>query len=205
MAGYGAIGGGVTLKTAHPDPFSDGTQKAKIFMQQIDNKIADAKGATSGRKIRYATSLLRGTAAEWASIHVDEEGKTTFSSYKEFRKSFLERFTDPNPTGTAMEKLLNLRRRKMGVQEFATKALNLAHLTGPGDQITKALVFRGLHPKDQDRMMMANSIKTETELQKKNVEIYLKRVIRLLRRKEVWKQSIKESDLTEKATHKPAT
>ena len=43
----------ITLKAAHPDPFYGGNLKAKIFLQQVDNKIADAAGASKGRQIRY--------------------------------------------------------------------------------------------------------------------------------------------------------
>jgi hypothetical protein len=37
----------------------------------------------------------------------------------------MERFTEPNPTGTAIEKLLNLKQGKMEIQEYTIKALNL--------------------------------------------------------------------------------
>ena len=54
----------ITLKAAHPDPFYEGNLKTKIFLQQVDNKIADAARASEGRQIRYMISLLRGPAAE---------------------------------------------------------------------------------------------------------------------------------------------
>ena len=54
----------ITLKAAHLDLFYRGNLKAKIFMQQIDNKIADAVGASERQQIRYMISLLRGSAAE---------------------------------------------------------------------------------------------------------------------------------------------
>ena len=38
----------ITLKAAHPDPFYGGNLKAKIFLQQVDNKIANAAGASEG-------------------------------------------------------------------------------------------------------------------------------------------------------------
>jgi hypothetical protein len=37
----------------------------------------------------------------------------------------MERFTEPNSTGTAMEKLLNLKQGKIEIQEYTTKVLNL--------------------------------------------------------------------------------
>ena len=68
----------ITLKAAHPDPFYGGNLKAKIFLQQVDNKIANAAGASEGRRIRYMISLLRRPAAEWAATYMDNKGYTTF-------------------------------------------------------------------------------------------------------------------------------
>lgn len=84
-----------------------------------------------------------------------------------------------------MERLLNLRREKMEVQEYIIKALNLAHQASLGDQAMKILMFRRLHPKDQNRIMFVNSIRTETEFHKENIKVYLKRITRLLRQEEV--------------------
>jgi Retrotransposon gag protein len=81
----------------------------------VDNKIVDAAGASNGRKVRYATSLLRGQAAEWAITYIDREGYTIFQRYEDFRKEFMERFTEPNLTGTAIEKLLNLKQGKIEI------------------------------------------------------------------------------------------
>ena len=36
----------ITLKAAHLDPFYEGNLKAKIFLQQVDNKIANAAKAS---------------------------------------------------------------------------------------------------------------------------------------------------------------
>jgi hypothetical protein len=50
----------ITLKAVHPDLFLEGAMRARIFIQQVDNKIADAAEASNERKVRYTTSLLRG-------------------------------------------------------------------------------------------------------------------------------------------------
>ena len=158
----------ITLKTTHSDPFSGGTVKTKVFLQQVDNKIEDATGASDERMIRYVTSLLRGTATEWSVTNTDESGRITFRTYEEFRTTFLERFTNSNSLETTVERLLNLRQERMEIQKFATKVVTLVHRTMLKDQTTKVLVFRDLYLKNQDRIMLVNSIKTENEL---NVEI----------------------------------
>ena len=175
----------ITLKTAHPDPFRGGTTKTRIFILQVDNKITDAARASEGRKIRYAMSLLREVTTEWTTTHTDQHGETTFNTYQGFKKAFLERFTDPNPTGTVMEKLLNIRQGKLPIQEYVTRALNLANKTGLGDQATRTLIFRGLHYKDQERVMLANSLYSEEQLAEEGIEEYLKRISTLIRRNEV--------------------
>ena len=175
----------VTLKAAHPDPFSGGSMKTRIFIQQVDNKIADATRTSNGRQIRYATSLLRGTTAEWTTIHTDANGISTFVTFKDFKNVFLERFTDPNPAGTVMKKLLTIKQKRLSIQEYVTKALNLTNKAGLGDQASKALIFRGFHSRDQDRVMLANSIYTEDQLNMERIEPYLKRITTLIRRDEV--------------------
>ena len=58
------------LKTVYLESFSGGSVKTKIFVLQVDNKIADAAEAFKRRKIRYEMSLLRGLTAEWAVNYV---------------------------------------------------------------------------------------------------------------------------------------
>ena len=70
----------ITLKAAHPNPFYGRNLKAKIFLQQVDNKIADAAGASEGQQIRCMISLLREPAAEWAATYMDNKGYTTFKN-----------------------------------------------------------------------------------------------------------------------------
>ena len=123
----------ITLKAAHSDPFYEGNLKAKIFLQQVDNKIANAAGASERQQIRYMISLLRRSAAEWAATYMNNKGYITFTKYRDLRRKFLERFTDPNLSGTALARLLQLKQGRTGIQEYATKALTLAHQSQIGD------------------------------------------------------------------------
>ena len=147
----------ITLKAAHLDPFYGGNLKAKIFLQQVDNKIANAAGASEGQRIRYMIFLLRGSAAEWAATYMNNKGYTTFTKYGNLRRKFLERFTDLNPSGTALARLLQLKQRRTGIQEYATKALTLAHQSQIGNQGAKALIFNKLSYKEQEYFMLANA------------------------------------------------
>ena len=107
--------------------------KNKDILATGDNKIADVAGASEGQRIRYTIFLLRGSAAEWAATYMDNKGYITFTKYGDLRRKFLERFTDPNPSGTALARLLQLKQERTGIQEYATKALTLAHQSQIGD------------------------------------------------------------------------
>ena len=51
-------------------------------------------------------SFLRGPAAEWAAIYMNNKRYTTFKRYRDLRRKFFKRFTDPNLSGTALAQLL---------------------------------------------------------------------------------------------------
>ena len=132
-------------------------------------------------------SILRGSAAEWAATYMDNKEYTTFTKYGDLRRKFLERFTDPNPSGTALARLLQLKQGCTGFQEYATKALTLAHQSQIGDQGAKALIFNKLLYKEQEYVMLANAQMTEEQLRRETVEEFLHRASMMLRRQEVRK------------------
>ena len=111
----------ITLKAAHPDPFYGEILKAKIFLQQVNNKIANAAGVSERQQIRYKISLLKKPAAEWAATYMDDEGYTTFKKYGDLRRKFLKRFTDPNLSGTALAQLLRLNKDVLGSRSMPHK------------------------------------------------------------------------------------
>ena len=67
-----------TLKVIHLEPFSNELMKVKIFILQIDNKIADAVGTSEERKIWYKMSLLQKLMAEWAVNYIINTEEDTF-------------------------------------------------------------------------------------------------------------------------------
>ena len=85
----------ITIKAAHPDPFYGGNLKAKIFLQQVDNKIADAARAFERQRIRYMISLLRGPGAEWAATYMDNKRYTTFKRYEDRKRKFSQKVHRP--------------------------------------------------------------------------------------------------------------
>ena len=52
------------LKIIYSESFSDKSVKIKIFILQINNKIADTAEASEERKIHYKMSLLQELTAE---------------------------------------------------------------------------------------------------------------------------------------------
>ena len=118
---------------------------------------------------------------------MDNKGYITFKRYGDLRRKFLEKFTDPNLSGTALARLLRLKQRRTGIQEYATKALTLAHQSQIGDQGTKTLIFNGLSYKEQEYVMLANAQMIEEQLGKETVEEFLHRASMMLLRQEVRK------------------
>ena len=106
-------------------------------------------------------SLLKGPAAKWAATYIDNKGYTTFKKYGDLRRKFLKRFTDTNLSGTALAQLLQLKQGRTRIQEYATKALTLAHQSQIGNQGAKALKFNGLLYMEQEYVMLANAQMTE--------------------------------------------
>ena len=119
----------ITLKAIHPDSFRERTIKIRIFILQVDNKIANVVKTSEERKIRYVISLLRKVTTKWTTTHTDQYEETTFSIYQEFKKTFLERFTDSNSIEIVMKKLLNIKQEKLPIQKYATRVLNLINKT----------------------------------------------------------------------------
>ena len=76
------------FKTAYSESFSGRVMKTRIFILQIDNKIADAADASEKQKIQYSMSLLRGSAAEWTANYVISSKKEIFQIYITLRHNF---------------------------------------------------------------------------------------------------------------------
>ena len=118
---------------------------------------------------------------------MDNKRYTTFTKYEDLRRKFLEMFTDPNPSRTALAQLLRLKQGRTGIQEYATKALTLAHQSEIGNQGAKALIFNRLLYKEQEYVMLANAQMTKEQLERETVEKFLHQASMMLWRQEVRK------------------
>ena len=67
--------------------------------------------------------------------------KTTFQIYQHFKKKFLRRFTDLNSVRSTVKKLMNLKQKKLLIQNYCIKIMNLAELVNLEKQITKTHFF----------------------------------------------------------------
>ena len=112
--------------------------------------------------------------------NMKDEGYTTFKRYRGLRRKFLERFTDPNLSGTALAQLLRLKEGRIAIQEYATKALTLAHQSQIGNQGAKTFIFNRLLYKKQEYVMLTNSQMTKEQLGKETMEEFLHRASMML-------------------------
>ena len=120
-------------------------------------------------------------------MYMDNKEYITFTKYGNLRKKFLERFTNPNPSGTALAQLLQLKQGRTRIQEYATKALTLAYQSQIGNQGAEALIVNGLLYKKQEYVMLANAQMTEEQLERETVEEFLHRASMML-----WRQEVKK-------------
>ena len=77
------------LKAVHLKSFSSKSIKMKIFILQVDNKIADTAEVTEEKKIKYRMSLLKSSAVKWAANYVMNTEEDTFQTYINFKVQFL--------------------------------------------------------------------------------------------------------------------
>ena len=116
------------LKVIYLDSFSSESLKAKMFIIQMNNKIADAVEATEGQKIRYAMLLLHDSVLKWAATFMNNEEEIIFDIYAQFKLRFLRRFMDSNLIESTIKKLMNLHQKKTSIMDYCTKVMNLAEL-----------------------------------------------------------------------------
>ena len=135
--------------------------------------------------IRYVILLLREIVTKWSVTNTNESERITFRTYDKFRTIFLKRFTNLNSLKTIVKRLLNLRQEKIKIQEFVIKMIMLTHRVILENQVIKILIFRELYSKDQNRIMLINSIKTENELNVEIIDQYLYRITTLIKRNKI--------------------
>ena len=79
-----------------------------------------------------------------------------------------------------MKKLLNIRQEKLSIQEYVTRILNLINKTDLKDQVVRTLIFKRLYYKNQERIILTNSLYLKKQLIKKDIKEYLKRILILI-------------------------
>ena len=60
------------------------------------------------------------------------------------------------------------------------RTLNLTNKTGLRDQVVRALIFKRLYYKNQERVMLTNSLYSEEQLIEEDIKEYLKRILTLI-------------------------
>ena len=131
----------IVFKAAHLNTFNSRLLKAKMFIIQIDNKIADAAEATEEQKIKYIMLLLRDSALKWATTFINNNEEIIFESYLLFKQKFLRRFTDLNSVKSVIKKLMNFRQGKTLILKYCIKVMNLMNLVNLRDQAVKTHFF----------------------------------------------------------------
>jgi hypothetical protein len=140
------------LKVAPPDPFDGTLSNTETFLSQLILYFAGKKHELPGDldKITFALSYMKGgTAGPWAKKKVKEfaavSPKTVDQTWDQFRDEFLSVFGDPDPAGTAREKMEHLKRGNQTADEYIAKFRELKDDTGYNDAVLVDRFEKGLN------------------------------------------------------------
>ena len=102
---------GKRVKIPDPQSFKGDLKTVRTFFAQLTSKVMGSEFENNeSLRVRYATALIHGDAAEWLVTHIGTEGISyEFTSYIDFVKKFKAQFVDPNPKTTAARKLFALK------------------------------------------------------------------------------------------------
>jgi hypothetical protein len=119
-------------KIPTPDHFYGDQHKVRSWLLQLRMKLDGNKEkfTDEASRIHYALSLTRGPALEWAEPYVSKTEGYYFETFNDFEREVREAFGDPNPQGTAEQKLRTLQQGRDELSTYYTKFQAIVmHLT----------------------------------------------------------------------------
>ena len=130
---------GKRVKIPDPQPFKGDPKTVRTFIAQLTSKVMGSEFENNELlKVRYATALIHGDAAEWLVTFIGTDGISyEFSNYIDFVKKFKAQFVDPNPKAIATRKLFALKQGQEDVQTYLTKVIPIAREADLGLVATK--------------------------------------------------------------------
>ena len=144
-----------SLKVAPPDIFDGTLCKTEEFLSQLSiflygkrNELQD-----DSDKIFLTLSYMKGgTAGPWAKAKVRQYTNGTVQTYTEFLKEFKEIFGDPDPSGTARNKLDHLTQGSHTADEYVASFREVKDDTGYNDAALVEKFEKGLNPPLVDKI-----------------------------------------------------
>lgn len=138
------------IKVAPPDIYDGSLSKAKTFLSQVMLFIAGKKDEVRDDhdKIILMLSYMKGgTAGPWAEQKVQQylSSETVSETWLEFLEEFKAVFSDPDPAGTARNKMERLHQGTLTCDEYVSKFRELKVDTGYNDAALVEKFKKGLN------------------------------------------------------------
>ena len=177
---------GKRVKIPDPQPFKGDPKTARTFIAQLTSKVMGSEFEDNELlRVRYATALIHGDAAEWLVTFIGTDGVSyEFSSYIDFVRKFKTQFVDPNPRATAARKLFALKQGQEDIQTYLTKVIPIAREADLGLVATKEIIKGNLNEKSRQYLMLASANLSDETLQDENLVQFKERIGRVIRRLE---------------------
>ena len=177
---------GKRVKIPDPQPFKGDPKTARTFIAQLTSKVMGSEfEGNESLRIRYATALIHGDAAEWLVTFIGANGISyEFTSYIDFVTKFKAQFVDPNPKATAARKLFALKQGQEDIQTYLTKVIPIAREADLGLVATKEIIKGNLNERSRQYLMLASANLSDETLQGENLVQFKERIGRVIRRME---------------------
>ena len=136
-------------------------------------------------RVRYATVLIHGDAAEWLVTFIGTDGISyEFTNYIDFVKKFKAQFVDPNPKATTARKLFALKQGQEDIQTYLAKVIPIAREADLGLVATKEIIKGNLNERSRQYLMLASANLSDETLQNESLVQFKDRIGRVIRRME---------------------
>ena len=177
---------GKRVKISDPQPFKGDSKTVRTFIAQLTSKVMGSEfEGNENLRIRYATALIHGDAAEWLVTFIGAKGISyEFTSYLDFVTKFKAPFVDPNPKATAARKLFTLKQGQEDIQTYLTKVIPIAREADLGLVATKEIIKGNLNERSWQYLMLASANLSDETLQGENLVQFKERIGRVIRRME---------------------
>ena len=150
---------GKRVKIPDPQPFKGDPKTGRTFIAQRTSKVIGSEfEGNENLRVRYATALIHGDAAEWLITFIRTDGISyEFANYIDFVKKFKVQFVGPNLKATAARKLFAFKQGQEDIQTYLTKVIPITQEADLGLVATKEIIKGNVNERSRQYLMLASA------------------------------------------------